>query len=274
MPDLTPVPAVFPKGHSDQVRQLPDATVSEQWSRAIARWVESTDHLTPTTRNRHRHHLEQCARHLQGEHEHPSLITAGPLAEYLNGRPWSDATRWNHAKSLRVFFTYVTEFYCLPINPAAELTRHRPAGRLERVYPAPAEFGPTPAPIPVSWATWLTDIARYARAAGWPSTTLATRRAHWEKLARHFERTKPEDIGVEDLIDWLGNEKWARETRRLNRASVRALFLWAAETGRRVDNPAAHLPKVKAAQPLPQPAREDDYSFALRIADGSIADSV
>lgn len=77
----------------------------------------------------------------------------------------------------------------------------------------------------------------------------------------------PFELDDERLVSWCGRQDWAVETRRGVRASLLAFYLWAVAVGRTTTNPAAALPKVRAALPRPRPAPEIAYRTALERAD-------
>lgn len=71
----------------------------------------------------------------------------------------------------------------------------------------------------------------------------------------------------EELVDWLGAQAWAPETRRAYRASLRSYFSFLQAKGVRADNPGALLPKVDVPRGVPRPTPEVVYREALARAD-------
>lgn len=106
---------------------------------------------------------------------------------------------------------------------------------------------------------------KHLAASGLSEGTIKLRRAHLER----FERELAADIGeasAEALEEILGRPGWSRDYRRSLRATMRLYFGWLHATGRRDDNPALLLPKIKAAPPRPRPTPDLALAAALRDA--------
>lgn len=119
-------------------------------------------------------------------------------------------------------------------------------------------------------ATWRGDVEGWAtaqRAAGRSTETIALRRYHLARLALWADPRRPDDLTLDDLLTWLGERDWSRETLRSHRASVRGFYRWAAATGRVQVDVAAGLPPVAPAQPRPRPAPPTAVVTAMREAD-------
>lgn len=112
------------------------------------------------------------------------------------------------------------------------------------------------------WATWL-------RAAGRPSTTISLRLYHVRRVMTSIN-TDPWELTTEDLVEYLGSQSWAPETRRSYRASLRGFYRWAQATGRRHDDPAALIPAVELTRGVPRPTPEAVYREALLGADDRV----
>ena len=121
-------------------------------------------------------------------------------------------------------------------------------------------------PIPAAWLAAIDEFCEILRAGGAPSTTIGTRRNHLQRVARVMGGS-PYELDGERLVGWCGRQDWAIETRRGYRATLRAFYGWAVAAGRTAENPAADLPKVRAAIPAPRPASEIAYREALVRAD-------
>lgn len=113
-----------------------------------------------------------------------------------------------------------------------------------------------------AWGVWL-------RAAGRPETTIALRTYHLRRVMTAIQ-TDPWSLGTEELVQYLGAQSWAPETRRSYRASLRAFYAWAQATGRRQDNPAALIPAIKLPRGVPRPTPERVYVQALLDADDRV----
>lgn len=126
--------------------------------------------------------------------------------------------------------------------------------------PAMKRDKPTPAP-------WRAPLDRWAcalSAAGRSRPTIATRTDHLRRLARAFP-CGPQSVTADGLTEWAGRQTWARETRRSVYASLRSFFRWLGG-----DNPAAGLPMIQAANPLPRPTPDRVYQSARLASDDRV----
>ena len=120
--------------------------------------------------------------------------------------------------------------------------------------------------VPAAWTVAIDDFADALRAGGSPATTISTRRSHLSRIGRQLGGT-PYELEADRLVSWCGRQDWAVETRRGVRGTLLAFYRWAIAAGRTDTNPAAALPKVRAAIPAPRPASEIAYREALSRAD-------
>lgn len=117
----------------------------------------------------------------------------------------------------------------------------------------------------------MTDYSASLAAAGRPATTIKTRAAHLERLAREIG-VAPVDVDGPLLLSWFaGQVHWKRETRRGYRNSAAGFFKWAYRAGHIADDPAADLPVVKADHPAPRPAPDRVWAEALMRAEPRVA---
>ena len=98
--------------------------------------------------------------------------------------------------------------------------------------------------------------------AGAPRTTIGCRKQHLEHLARRID-TGPWETTGEQLVEYVGAQVWATETRRGRRSTFRSFYAWAVLFGRVEASPALLLPRVKAAPPRPRPIPEHLYATAM-----------
>jgi integrase len=110
-------------------------------------------------------------------------------------------------------------------------------------------------------------FCQWLAVAGKSPETIRLRRVHIEKLARDLTPLGPFDVTAYDISGWMYAQNWAAETRRANRATVRAFYAWAVNGGLIDYNPAENLPSVKAAHHLPRPASESQVKYAMTTAD-------
>jgi len=64
----------------------------------------------------------------------------------------------------------------------------------------------------------------------------------------------------------MSGQAWSQETRRSNRATLRAFYKWAAQSGRTRRNPAAALPSIPAPHTVPRPTPDEVLTRSLAIA--------
>lgn len=117
---------------------------------------------------------------------------------------------------------------------------------------------------------WSAAIAGYLaaqRAAGAPATTVYARRQQLENLARHLGVRDPWLVEPGELVTWVGERDWARETRRGRRTTFRSFWAWGVAHRLTSSNPAAALPGVRPAQPSPRPVPDRVFKAALARAD-------
>lgn len=120
--------------------------------------------------------------------------------------------------------------------------------------------------IPEAWAVELTRWRRQQIAAGMSDQSIALRHHHVTRLARWAAPRGPYELDEDDLLEWLGEQTWARETRRSVRSSLRTFYGWAVLKGRTGDNPALELPTVKPSPPSPHPTPRAAYDRALAFS--------
>ncbi len=106
-----------------------------------------------------------------------------------------------------------------------------------------------------AWARWM-------RAAGRPESTIGLRTYHVRRVMREIA-ADPWTLTTEQLVDYLASTRWAPETRRAYRASLRGFYLWAQATGRRTDSPASLIPPIR----LPRGVPAHHFDQALKMAD-------
>ncbi len=116
--------------------------------------------------------------------------------------------------------------------------------------------------IRFEWARVLAEFNQYLVAIGRPATTRGLRSYHLCALAEAMCRG-PAGVTVDDLVGWLARDDWKPNTRRTAQTSLRVFFGWLQATGRRVDDPAAVLPRVRAHVGQPRPCPESTIRRAV-----------
>lgn len=115
--------------------------------------------------------------------------------------------------------------------------------------------------VPTAWAGVIDRWCLALAASGASEQTRVTRRAHVSKLARAMP-CAPQVIDAGELVAWLGRQRWAAETRRAWRASLRSFFAF-------LDMPDVvdAIPRARAAIPTPRPAPDRVVAVGFRSAD-------
>lgn len=120
----------------------------------------------------------------------------------------------------------------------------------------------------MDWDALIDEFLSELAAAGQPQTTRGLRRYHLRRLAADMRSRglAPADVARADLVAWITEHEWKRETMRSHRATLRRFFGWAHGAGRLEVDPAHTLPAIKPSPPVPRPVPEDAYAFALVVA--------
>ena len=116
-------------------------------------------------------------------------------------------------------------------------------------------------PALTSWSAWMTAARRS------PETI----RLRLYQVGRFATGTPdPWTVTVDDLTEWLAAHRWAAETARSYRASLRSFYQWAHLTRRIEADPSALLPAVRVPIGQPRPAPEAVYRGGLELADARV----
>ncbi|WP_206435700.1 tyrosine-type recombinase/integrase [Actinobaculum sp. 352] len=118
---------------------------------------------------------------------------------------------------------------------------------------------------PPEWETALDAWELFLRAGGRSESTIVTRLRHIRTFARACGLA-PEEVTEEQLLRWVGAQRWAPETRHSMYVSLRGFFgcvsrMWGWE------NPAASLPMVRRSIPPARSAPEEVLAEALAHTD-------
>lgn len=108
-----------------------------------------------------------------------------------------------------------------------------------------------------AWGDVLAGYSSYLVAAGRARKTRRLRK-YYARCFADFTRRSPTRVTIDDLSDYLAaNPHWAPATRHVAQVSLRDLFGWMHRTGRRSDNPAAQLPRVRVPAGVPRPCPDE-----------------
>lgn len=79
--------------------------------------------------------------------------------------------------------------------------------------------------VPNGWVLPLQQWAMYLRAADRPATTRGLRSYQLRRFA-HDQGGDPWAVSTDELVNWLGVQTWAAETKRAYRAALRSFYGW------------------------------------------------
>lgn len=120
----------------------------------------------------------------------------------------------------------------------------------------------SPLRTPLTWVEPLASYTRWLRGADYPQTTERLRLYHLKRFGV-TSGSDPTTVTTDDLLDYLGTHQWASSTRHSNRTTLRSFFGWMHASGRRGDNPAALLPKIRQQPGTPRPIPDQLLRDAL-----------
>lgn len=115
------------------------------------------------------------------------------------------------------------------------------------------------------WTVAITEWEQAAREAGYPATTVRTRREHLQLLAKAMP-AGPWQTTADDLIGWFAGRSWSANTYRSRRTTLRAFYRWAVEAGHVSVSPAVAIPRGEVPRPNPRPVPDRLYKSALQEA--------
>lgn len=176
----------------------------------------------------------------------PWEMTFGGIISWLDGLPVARATRLDYRASIRAFYRW--------------------ARRTGRVFEDPSEEPSRRATALLATPEWEVEIVAYRtylRSSGKPETTVGLYVKHIRRFARDHASLNPWSASLDDLVEWLGSKRWAAETRRSHRTSLRSFYGWGKTTKRIKKDPSKRLPIAKPGQVRPRPATEAAYRSAL-----------
>lgn len=215
-----------------------------RWTDAIALFV-AAQHAAgyePLTVHRRELHLRYFARRVACG---PWTLSWEVYRRCLDGFAVSESTRLAYRATLRAFYRWAVKTGRLDDDPTAE-----PSLRAEQLAASPA------------WETELTAYKRHMRAIGRAEGTVRVRISQLRRFARERSTMAPYDVDLDDLLEWMGGQRWEPETRHAHAAAFRSFYGWARMTKRTKKNPAAKIPAVRMGQHLARPARGSDYTEA------------
>lgn len=179
----------------------------------------------------------------------PWHVTADDVLLWAQALTGAAATRSAMRSSVRAFYRWAKEAQRIVGDPTVEVS-HRGIRK----------------PVPPQWERPLTAYERYLWAQG---TAPSSVRAYLETLrtfARESKHLEPFAVTQDDLYEWMAGKRWARETRRGKKATVRGFYRWAVATERMQADPTEHMPVVRAGDPVARPATDAEYAAALAAA--------
>lgn len=120
----------------------------------------------------------------------------------------------------------------------------------------------------MDWEQTLSDFATHQRSQRLQPKTIANREETLRKIAR-LTRRGPDAVSTEDLERVLARlhprtgEPLSPGTMQSERSYMQTFFKWMKKSGRRKDNPAKDLAKIKVPRRRPRPLRIDQIEDML-----------
>lgn len=179
----------------------------------------------------------------------PWHVTTEHVQGWLEDLEVAAATRASMRDSLRAFYRWGCATGRSVMDPTEATSRR--ALRLD---------------VPAAWEQPLTAYERFLWARGVAPASVELARSSLRTFARQMGSIEPFAVTVDDLYEWMAGQRWARETRRSRKATLRGFYGWAVDTGRIAENPTERMPVVKAGDPVARPATDAEYQAALEAA--------
>ena len=225
-------------------------TLDQRWQDAIKLFetAQRAAKMTDSTIELRVKHLTRLA---NDERERsPWQLSYEDVRGWLDSLPCTRETRLAHRVSLRAFYRWAARSGRIADDPTEEPSRRAQAQ-----------------PIPAAWESEILSWRSAMRAARLSEGTVSMYMKLLARFARENPSLLPFEVTLDDMIDWLGNNRrWAAEYRRNWRNVFTSFYRWAEDTDRVEVSPARKLPVVRAGQPRPRPALEHEYSAALAKA--------
>jgi len=121
--------------------------------------------------------------------------------------------------------------------------------------------------MPPEWRGGIEQWIPWLRSRGLKESSIGARVEHLSTLARSIGIEDPWSVTRDDLIDWVGAQGWATESRRSRYTSIGQFYGFALERGLVDISPANALPHVRAAIANPRPIPHETYAPVLARAD-------
>lgn len=102
--------------------------------------------------------------------------------------------------------------------------------------------------------------------AGWSPITITDRLELLRRLDDDLDHGLAQAT-TEQIEAWLARPGWSQNTRCTYDMHIRAFFGWAAARQRRLDNPAAALPRPRQPVGVPRPVTHDQLAVAMAGSD-------
>lgn len=230
------------------------STTEEQWAKAVQmfRVGALADGYHESTVSRVAKEVASFAK---------SINTLGPwdvdvaaVEAWTSREELSDRRGYALRTSLRTFYRWAHRTGRIQTDPTEHVS-HRLRGRV----------------TPTEWVPAVEAYRRYLRTAQVSPNTILLRMQQMARIAEELPVRDPWAVTAEDLITWLAGHRWARETARQWRTTLRSFYSWGQMIGHIDHNPAMVIPRVAVRAPLPRPASEDAYAEALARCDARTA---
>lgn len=114
---------------------------------------------------------------------------------------------------------------------------------------------------------WIAGHVRHCKAGGLARNTIDSR----EELLNRVDNALPMGIiqaTVEELADWLANDRWSAKTKCTYYEHIRAFFKWLIASGTIDYDPSASLARPRVHRRAPKPISESELALILERTTG------
>ena len=229
------------------------ASVQDQWGKALELFQAAAlkDGYQPSTVARIGKGVGQFSRAVSFG---PWDVDAATIEAWTERDGLSPQRGYVLRTSLRTFYRWAHRTGRVPTDPSAYVSKAL-RGRL----------------TPDEWVPAVEAYRRYLRTGQASPNTILLRMQQLARIAEELPVRDPWAATTEDLITWLAGHRWARETSRQWRTTLRSFYSWGQMIGHVDHNPALAIPRVSTRAPLPRPASEVAYAAALARCDARTA---
>lgn len=128
--------------------------------------------------------------------------------------------------------------------------------------PVDPRWREVPLPYPETMVDILAAWTEYGLASGHSDRTTSSRVYTVRRLIR--SGVDPLTADRDELTRWLAGLEAKRSSKATYRAQIRSFYQWMVDSGRRLDDPSARLPRPRTSPGLPRPLTPGQVDAILR----------